>query len=158
QQLRIRVLLQAEKYAKAEEECQALLKEHSGPGEAPDIRYLLSSVYSAAKQMAKAEEQLSLILKLDPDNATANNDLGYLWADQGKNLKEAEAMIRRALEEDRRQRKQNPRADDEDNAAYIDSLGWALFRLGKLDEARKELERARSLPDGEDPVIHDHLG
>ena len=63
-----------------------------------------------------------------------------------------------ALEEDRRSRKNNPRADDQDNAAYVDSLGWALFRLGKLDEARKELERATQLPDGDDPVIHDHLG
>src|SRR5207244_3467795 len=48
--------------------------------------------------------------------------------------------------------------DVEDNAAYIDSLGWVLFRRGKLAEAKKELERAAALPDGDDPVIFEHLG
>ncbi|HZT78751.1 MAG TPA: hypothetical protein VFA26_00895, partial [Gemmataceae bacterium] len=48
---------------------------------------------------------------------------------------------------------------DRDNAAYIDSLGWVLFRRGRLGEARKELERAAALPDGrDDPVVWDHLG
>ncbi len=46
----------------------------------------------------------------------------------------------------------------EDNAAYVDSLGWVLFRRGKVAEARKELERAAALPDGDDPVIFEHLG
>jgi tetratricopeptide (TPR) repeat protein len=122
---------------------------------------VLSNVYSAAKQHAKSEEQLKLILKIDPLNATANNDLGYLWADQGRNLEEAENMIRAALEADRLQRRRNPNLtadDDKDSAAYVDSLGWVLFRRGQVDEARKELERAASLDDSNDPVIYDHLG
>ena len=41
------------------------------------------------------------MLRFDPGNATANNDLGYLWADQNKNLKEAEEMIRLAIDADR---------------------------------------------------------
>ena len=40
----------------------------------------------------------------------------------------------------------------------MDSLGWVLFRRGQIDEARKELERATTLGDGDDPVIYDHLG
>ena len=133
--------------------------------------------------MARAEEQLQIVLKADPDNATANNDLGYLWADQGKRLVEAEQMIRRAIELDRRQRQgiaapalpgepaapppitpvaatsgEPGSAAVEDNAAYVDSLGWVLYRCGKIEQARKELERAANLPDGDDPVIWDHLG
>ena len=158
QQLRIRLLTQAQQFAKAEKECLALLREHTNPSDGLDIRYLLSNVYAAAKQMAKSEEQLEFILKLDPDYAPANNDLGYIWADQGKNLKEAEVLVRRALEDDRRARKDKSRADDHDNAAYVDSLGWVLFRQGKMEEAKIELERAARLPNGDDPVIHDHLG
>ena len=73
--------------------------------------------------------------KADPNDATANNDLGYQWADQSKNLAEAERMIRKALELDHKQRTSGdalaPDAD-QDNAAYVDSLGWVLFRRGKL--------------------------
>ncbi len=48
--------------------------------------------------------------------------------------------------------------DDRDNSAYVDSLGWVLFRRGQIDDARKELERATTLDESGDPVIYDHLG
>jgi tetratricopeptide (TPR) repeat protein len=54
-------------------------------------------------------------------------------------------MIRRALER------------DPDNGAYVDSMGWVLYRLGRLTEARKELERAALLTSG-DAVVLEHLG
>lgn len=158
---RIRILAQAERYDEAEKECHDMLKQFSQPGDVLEVRYLLSSIYSGKKQLTKAEEQLELVLKMDPANATANNDLGYIWADQNKHLDKAEEMVRRALDLDRRQRKlgrESMDEEDQDNAAYVDSLGWVLFRQGRLLEARKELERAVSLPGGEDPTLWDHLG
>ncbi|HEY7426707.1 MAG TPA: tetratricopeptide repeat protein [Gemmataceae bacterium] len=158
------LLSQAEKNEEAVAECQALLKEYNQPGDVHTIRSVLSGIHSAAHQHDKAEEQLLLILKDDPDDATANNDLGYLWADQSKKLDEAEKRIRRALELDRRQRSSLKSTKvgldgDRDNAAYVDSLGWVLFRKGDWDGARRELERASSLPNGDDdPVVWDHLG
>jgi Flp pilus assembly protein TadD len=121
-------------------------------------------VYSAARRLDKAEEQLTECLKLDPENATLNNDLGYIWADQNKNLDRAEGMIRKAIELERHSRKDPLAApsgagkDEPDNAAYIDSLGWVLYRKGDVAAARRELERASQLPDGDDPVIWEHLG
>ncbi|HZZ81995.1 MAG TPA: tetratricopeptide repeat protein [Gemmataceae bacterium] len=159
--LRVRILSMAERYAEAEAECKTMLKDNSRVGEVVEVRYLLSNVYSAAKRSADSEAQLQLILKVDPDNATVNNDLGYLWADQGKNLAAAETLIRKALDADRVQRRKSAKLsadDDKDNAAYVDSLGWVLFRRGQVEEARKELERAASLDEGGDPVIYDHLG
>jgi tetratricopeptide (TPR) repeat protein len=161
QRLRVQVLAEAGRYADAIAECQALLAEYTQPKEVRDIRYLLSSVYTGAKNYAKAEEQLQLILQADRDDVTAHNDLGYLWADQGKNLEEAEKLIRRALELDRSQRRTGTQVDadsDQDHAAYVDSLGWVLFRRGQLQVARQELEKATALPEGDDPVIWDHLG
>ena len=102
--LRVRILTQAEKYDEAEAACQALLKQYPTPGDVIEIRYLLSSVYSAHRQLAKAEQQLEIILKTDPNNATVNNDLGYTWADQNKNLDKAEALIRQGARADKRQR------------------------------------------------------
>jgi Tfp pilus assembly protein PilF len=139
-----------------------LLREYNQPGQVREIRATLASAYSAAHEPDKSEEQLRLILRADPNDATANNDLGYQLADQGKELEEAERMIRRALELDRRQRGSGTAvgADgDEDNAAYVDSLGWVLFRRGRLEEAGRELQRAASLPGGDDdPTVWDHLG
>jgi len=177
--LRVRLLTMANRLADAEKDCLALLEQHKLEAEVLEIRYLLSNVYSTAKQMAKAEEQLQLVLKIDPDSPAANNDLGYHWAEQGKNLEGAEKMIRKAIDIDRRQRQglaapgpigepappqpitpvaAKTEPDVEDNAAYIDSLGWVLYRRGRIAEARKELERAAELPDGDDPVIFEHLG
>jgi tetratricopeptide (TPR) repeat protein len=180
--LRVRLLTMAGRHADAEQECNTMLKDAKLPADVLELRYLLSSVYAAAKQGAKAEEQLLLILKADPDNATANNDLGYQWAEQNKNLAEAERMIRKAIEADRRQRmgvaapalpgapaapppiqpitpvSATSGGEVEDNAAFVDSLGWVLLRRGQIDKAREELERASRLPEGADPVIFDHLG
>jgi len=85
------------------------------------------------------------VLAREPDNPTALNFLGYLLADHNRNLQEAVGLIRRALEL------------DPDNGAFLDSLGWAYYRLGRLEDARQLLERAVRVSGG-DPVIHEHLG
>jgi len=80
----------------------------------------------------------------EPENPTALNFLGYLWADHDRNLEEAVELIVRAI------------AQDPDNGAFIDSLGWAYYRLGRLGEARVQLERAVRLTGG-DAVVREHL-
>jgi tetratricopeptide (TPR) repeat protein len=160
--VRAQVLSEVGRHDQAVAECQAMLKEFTQPGDIREVRYTLSGVYSAARNYPKAEEQLQLILQADPSDATACNDLGYIWADQGKNLEEAERLVRKALELDRQQRSTGTAVSadsDQDNAAYVDSLGWVLFRRGRLPEARQELERAAGMPGGaDDPVVWDHLG
>jgi tetratricopeptide (TPR) repeat protein len=160
--VRAHILAQAGRIEEAVQECQGMLKEFRQAKDVRAIRYTLSNVYSTAKRSAEAAEQLQLILEQDPNDATANNDLGYMWADEGKNLEEAEKLIRKALAIDREERTKGKAVgpdSDQENAAYVDSLGWVLFRLGRLPEARKELERAVTYPDGrDDPVVWDHLG
>jgi tetratricopeptide (TPR) repeat protein len=164
--LRARVLSLGDRHEKAIEECTALLKEATKPEDRHEIRYLLSGILTAAHDLAQAEEQLRLILQDSPDDAGAHNDLGYILADQGKNLAEAEDLIRKALALDREQKQKQTKVgphDDKDNAAFVDSLGWVLFRRGKLEEAKQELEKALTLPEqgdqgADDPVIWDHLG
>src|SRR5262249_56946457 len=127
--LRVRLLTHAERYDRAEADCQRLLKQHNQPGEQLEIRYLLASVYSAARKLPKAEEQLELVLKIDPNNAIVCNDLGYIWADQNKKLAQAEELIRKAIDLDRLRRRGRPgappgtgRERTTDRPGYIDVL------------------------------------
>jgi tetratricopeptide (TPR) repeat protein len=101
--------------------------------------------YYELKDYENVAKAMMETLELDPDNANANNLLGYMWAEQGINLDESIALIERALEL------------EPDNGAFIDSLGWAYYKKGWLERALKQLElAASSIPD--DPVILDHLG
>lgn len=109
-------------------------------------QFSLSNIYVQQGNSPKGEAILEKILEEDPDDPSVNNDLGYLWADAGKNLQRAEKMIRKAI------------AAEPENPAYLDSMGWVLYRLGKFDEAVTFLEKAVSLPSGSDSTIWEHLG
>jgi tetratricopeptide (TPR) repeat protein len=73
------------------------------------------------------------------------NYLGYMLADKGVRLPEALKLIRKAVE------------IDPMNGAYLDSLGWAYFKLGQYEEAEENLRQAVER-DQTDPAVHDHLG
>jgi Flp pilus assembly protein TadD len=108
-------------------------------------------------------------LDADPNDAAACNSLGYQLADQNRHLDEAERLVRRAIDLDRAERQRSDKVGNEDeeedesadqeNAAYLDSLGWVLFRKAKYADARAALEKATALPAGkDDPTVWDHLG
>jgi tetratricopeptide (TPR) repeat protein len=112
--------------------------------------YAQAHFYLAAQldqlgQPPDARFQLRRTIELEPTHADAMNYLGYMDAEEGVNLSEARALIERALE------------FDPDNGAFVDSLGWVYFKMGKLEEAIEQLERAAARLD-DDPVIFDHLG
>ncbi len=111
-----------------------------------NAQFSLSAIYVQQGNMEKGEAILQEVLTEDPENAQANNDLGYLWADQGKNLEKAREMIDKAL------------ALEPENAAYLDSLGWVLHKLGHTAEAIQKLEQACGKKRGDDPTLHEHLG
>ena len=151
------ILARAGKFNEAIVECQDTMKEFPQAKRVRTARYTLSNVYSLKGEHDKSEEQLRLVLETDPDEPLANNNLGYQMADRNIHLEEAERLIRRAIAVDRIVRKDV--GESEENAAYLDSLGWVLFRRGKLAEARVWLEKASSLPDEADqPTVWDHLG
>jgi tetratricopeptide (TPR) repeat protein len=100
------------------------------------------------EQMSKddsAEKHLLTAIEMNPADAFAMNYLGYWWADQGRNLDDAIALIERAVE-------LRP-----DSGFFIDSLGWVHYRLGNLQEAVAYLEQATALEPA-DPEITGHLG
>jgi tetratricopeptide (TPR) repeat protein len=109
------------------------------------VAFDLAACREKLGDLAGAETAVRDVLQREPDNPTALNFLGYLWADHDRNLEQAVEMISRAL------------GQDPDNGAYLDSLGWAFYRLGRLTEAQAQLERAARLTGG-DPIVLEHLG
>ena len=125
---------------------------------ANDIRYTLTGVYIDVDNVKKAAEYLKVLIENDKENPTYYNDLGYIWADHDMNLEESEKLIRKAIEMDRKLKKKgNPDAEIEDNSAYLDSLGWVLYKRKKYKEAVKPLEQAVQYEDGRHVEIYDHL-
>ncbi len=146
------VLFQAERLDEARAKYVELLERFDGDHDSAenreamrDTRLILSTIDVQREDLPAAEEWLQQILDEFPEDIGAYNDLGYLWSDQGKHLQRSLRLVQQAVEA------------EPDNIAYRDSLGWALFRLGRYQEAVGELEKAAA-GDKVDGVILEHLG
>ena len=117
----------------------------SGPKEKQSIYFMRGAMFERQKKVEAAEAEFRKVLAIEPDHAGALNYLGYMLVDHGVRVAEATQMIKKALD------------SDPDNGAYLDSLGWAYYQQGKLEEAEVLLVRAVDRI-GPDPTVHDHLG
>jgi len=110
----------------------------------------LGRLYLSEGDREMAIQSLELAVTGLKDDADLLNTLGFLYADENDHLDRAAALVRRALEV------APPDTPEPVVGYYRDSLGWALFRQGKLDSALTELELANRLaPDT--PEIREHL-
>ncbi len=109
------------------------------------VWFLRGSALEREKRYSEAEEQFKKVIASDPEHASALNYLGYMLADQNMRLEEALGYIKRAVDL------------DPSNGAYLDSLGWAYFRLGKLELAEDNLAKAAQKTNA-DPTVLEHLG
>jgi len=140
-------LLEAElrqKDGQLQEELDAFARGLAAYPDEPAILYSRALTWERRDDIPRAEADFRRILVAEPDNVNALNALGYTLADRTTRYAEALEMIDRA------------RAAEPDSAAIIDSYGWVLYRLGRLEEALVELRRAYALQ--KDPEIASHLG
>jgi Tfp pilus assembly protein PilF len=115
----------------------------SHPGD-PDVMDARARYLWSEKRYDEAERLFRAALEARPASADLMNSLSYMNAERGVKLEEALTLIDRAL------------AQSPDYATYLDSKGWVLYRLGRLDGAWTCLARAVALR--HDPEILDHLG
>jgi len=109
------------------------------------VYFLRGSTYERQKRFEQAEEMFRKVLANDPQNAMTLNYLGYMLTDRGIKLDEALGYIKKAVEL------------DPSSGAYLDSLGWAYFKMGKYELAEENLIKA-SQRINTDPTVQDHLG
>ncbi|MCI0701161.1 MAG: tetratricopeptide repeat protein [Planctomycetia bacterium] len=126
------------------------------------MRYTLTGLHVENKEIDKAAKHLQTLIKRNPDNPTYKNDLGFIWCDNDMKLEESEKLIREALDLDTKAKeklKKEGKIDEvKENAAYLDSLGWVLFKQKKYKEALEPLKKAAAdEDDGNHLEIWDHL-
>jgi len=127
----------------------AMERSRARPAEAelltPDFYFWFGAALERAGQIERAEDMLLKCLERDPHHHRALNYLAYTWADRGLHLEKALDFVQRALHH------------EPDNAAYIDTLGWIYFRMGRFEDALAELRRALE-KESEEAEIQDHVG
>ncbi len=139
------VYSQAKHYAEAEEAVRKSLALSPKTEDQEYALFLLGSIYERQRKYDSAEEQFKKVLAVNPLNAAAANYLGYLLADRGVRLEESVKYIQKALQ------------IEPNNGAYLDSLGWAYYKMNRFDLAEAPLEKAARLVSN-DPTVLEHLG
>jgi tetratricopeptide (TPR) repeat protein len=131
-----------EKYGRAAEAAAAALAQFPDD---PDLLFRQAASLEREKKIPESEAAFEKLIAIRPDHGAALNYLGYMFADRNDKLERALELVTKAV------------TLEPSNPAYLDSLGWVYFRLGKLDEAENRLLTAKRLsPD--DPTIEEHLG
>lgn len=111
----------------------------------PRPAFELGAVFERQRKYADAEAAFREALQRDPEHAPSLNYLGYMLAVRGERLTESVQYIKKALEL------------EPENGSYLDSLGWAYFKDGKLDLAEQNLRKA-SAQLMTNAVVQDHYG
>ncbi|MFH1690148.1 MAG: tetratricopeptide repeat protein [Candidatus Eisenbacteria bacterium] len=128
------------------ERAQAVLDTASARfGDTAPILRARGAAYYGAGDLDSAVETYEKLLELDEDSVTALNFIAYTLADEERDLERAADYAVRAV------------ALEPDNPLLRDTLGWTHFKLGSMEEARRELDLAIELG-GDNPVILEHLG
>lgn len=110
--------------------------------DSPQLLYLRAMTHHRLDDLDSAEQDLRLLLDIEPNNAMALNALGYTLVDRTDRINEGLLLIQRA------------HALDSESPEILDSLGWALFKLGRHEEAREHLEEAYARLQDEEIAAH----
>jgi tetratricopeptide (TPR) repeat protein len=109
-----------------------------------DLLFARVLYYDSQSNPDGSERDLKQIIIMQPEDSRALNHLGYMLADQTTRHEEALELIERAI------------AISPGEPAIIDSLGWALYKVGRYEEALVQMRRAfAAFPDDE---VASHLG
>ena len=122
------------------EQLISLLKDRSA--NEVSITTILSSIYSEAGILNKAEDYYRKALSLEPENASIMNTLGYFLINKDRNVDEGVDFIEKALNL------------QPDNYNYLHTKGWGLYKQGKSQDALEILQKSWSLR--REKAIYDH--
>ena len=110
------------------------------------LRFALANLLAGAGSMKEAVDCMESVIKLDPANYQALNFVGFTLANENRDIPRALELLKKA----------NELAPGQ--FYILDSLAWAHFRAGNLDEALKLIREAARLDTERDPEVCEHYG
>ena len=115
-----------------------------------EVHFMLANIYYEMNDHNNVVGELEKVLQIDPENHQANNFLGYFFVEKGVRLDKAISLIEKAI------------SIEPENGAYLDSLGWAYYKLAKEDDGEQIMLALQKLIEAsnyaEDPEIMCHIG
>jgi Tfp pilus assembly protein PilF len=96
-------------------------------------------------RFAESDSLYEAALKIDPKYHLVLNNYGYSLAERGLQLERALAMALQAI------------AAEPNNAAYLDTVGWIYFKMGKFEEAERFIAKAIAAG-GASATVYEHMG
>lgn len=115
-----------------------------------EIRLMMANVYYDMNDPNSVVRELREVLQIAPDCHQASNFLGFYFVERGEKLVEALGLIEKAL------------SFEPENGAYLDSLGWAYYKLATKNDNEKIMLGLQKLIEAseyiEDPEIMAHIG
>jgi len=131
------------KNSQTEKAIQELEKAVAMSPDTYEPHYHLGTVYYVSKQHEKAIPIYEKAIALRPTSAEALNNYAYLLTELDRDLDKAEKMAARAVK------------IEPNNASYLDTYGWVLFKQGNTSEGLRLLQRAASIaPDVGEILMH----
>ncbi len=119
--------------------------EPSRRDERVEILAALGLLYARTSRPAASDSVYTLALNVHPDHATVLNNYAFNLAVRGERFEEALRYAQRAVEL------------DPANAAYLDTLGWVYYKMGRLDDAEEWIRK--SIGTGQaSAAAYEHLG
>lgn len=135
------ILLRQHKFKEAREYLQSVLSDYNHDLQ---LRNMIGFAYEREGNLEEAAKVFEYILLEDPHNPNACNSLAYIYYRNGKNLSRALELVKKALEK------------ENDNPAYLDTLGMILAKQGNHESARTALKKALN-KDPQNKEILKHL-
>jgi tetratricopeptide (TPR) repeat protein len=105
-----------------------------------------ADVYYRMKEYAEAFKIFDEARKVKNDDLTVLNNYAYYLAEQNTRLKEAEAMAKKVIEEEKT------------NTTYLDTYGWVLYKRGKFNAAAEIMQSIINSKEKPDAVWYEHYG
>jgi Tfp pilus assembly protein PilF len=107
---------------------------------------LLAECYGKIGHMEMSDDYYMRSLKIDSLNVVVLNNYSYSLAVRGDNMSKAIAMSKYTIEK------------EPNNATYLDTYAWVMFRSNNLSDAEKYIKRAIQYGGGTNPEILSHYG
>ena len=119
---------------------------YSNPDYASQVAMLIAEAFYRTDNFEKSDSIFESLIREEPDNYIILNNYSYYLAERGDKLDQAKAWSYMVVTK-------NP-----DNATYLDTYAWVLYKLRSFEEAERYILFALDKGGENDPEVNEHAG